>query len=171
MTLDLACFPPIQSSLFYKLIPSDETCYNKYMRSAIMMKTFCIKRAIDVFNEEPYVNTAFLCGSYANDTASERSDIDFAILPGRPLSLLDEMKLQARLSEVLHFENIDVVNLLRAPVMLQFNLISKSRLIYERNRDKTDSYMERMLKTYHDREYRYRAFEADFKQGLKEDYC
>ena len=136
-----------------------------------MMKTICIKRAIDVLSEEPDVDTAFLCGSYANGTANERSDIDFAILPGRPLSLLDEMKLQARLSEVLHFEKIDVVNLLRAPVMLQFKLVSKSRLIFERNRDKTDSYMERMLKAYHDREYRYRTFEADFKQGLKEDYC
>ncbi|MDK2822074.1 MAG: uncharacterized protein PWP31_2039 [Clostridia bacterium] len=135
------------------------------------MKAICIEKAITVFKNNSKVNTAYLCGSYANGTATERSDIDFAIVPSKPLSLLEEMEIQANLSEELHFENVDLINLYNAPIRLQFNLVSNGKLIFERNREVTDCYIEKLLKLYHDREYRYRVFNADLEKGLKEDYC
>ena len=135
------------------------------------MKLVCIEKAIAVFRNNTKINTAYLCGSYANGAATEQSDIDFAIVPSKPLSLMEEMEIQANLSEELHFENIDLVNLHNAPIRLQFKLVSGGRIIFERNREITDCYMEKLLKLYHDREYRYRIFYTDLEKGLMEDYC
>lgn len=124
-----------------------------------------------IFEQFDKINTVYLCGSYAKGCASENSDIDFAILPCDKLSLHDEMRIQAVLSEELSFENIDLINLCKVSVKLQFNLVSTGRIIYEKNTEFTNQYIEDLLKKYHDRVYRYKRFQIDLEQGLREDYC
>ena len=87
------------------------------------------------------------------------------------MSLYDEMRIQAALSEELSFENIDLVNLNKVPVKLQFNLVSTGRIIYEKDTEFTNQYIEDLLKKYHDRVYRYKRFQIELEQGLREDYC
>lgn len=129
------------------------------------------KRLIHIFKRFDKIYTVYLCGSYAQGCASEDSDIDFAILPCEELSMYDEMRIQAALSEELSFENIDLVNLNKVPVKLQFNLVSTGRIIYEKDTEFTNQYIEDLLKKYHDRVYRYKRFQIDLEQGLREDYC
>lgn len=126
---------------------------------------------IEVFKKYIKINTAYLCGSYANDTAVESSDVDFAIVTTEKLSLLETMEIQSRLSEKLHFDDLDLIDLCKAPVRLQFSLVSTGKLIYEKEKDLTDIYIENLLKRYHDMEYRFRLFDEDLEKGLREDYC
>ena len=124
-----------------------------------------------IFERFDKINTVYLCGSYAKGCASENSDIDFAILPCEELSMYDEMRIQAVLSEELSFENIDLINLCKVSVKLQFNLVSTGRIIYEKNTELTNQYIEDLLKKYHNRVYRYKRFQIELEQGLREDYC
>ncbi len=143
-------------------------------RGAVKIMKKCYfdnKRLIHIFEQFDKINTVYLCGSYAQGSASENSDIDFAILPSTELSVYDEMRIQAALSEELSFENVDLINLSKAPVKLQFNLVSAGRIIYEKNAELTNQYIEDLLKQYHDRVYRYKRFQKDLEQGLREDYC
>lgn len=135
------------------------------------MMPISIEKAIIIFNNNPMIIAVYLCGSYANSTATKQSDIDFAFVASGAMSLMEEMALQAKLSEELHFENIDLINLSKAPIRLQYNLVSGGTLLFEKDKNETDTYIEELLKRYHDREYRYRKFDLDFANGLKEDYC
>ncbi len=139
-------------------------------QEAVERMIFELEKAISVFHQTQNVNTAYVCGSYANGTATERSDLDFAILPVAKMSLMEEMRLQSALSEALSFEDIDLVNLLNAPTRLQFNLVSTGRLIYEKDTDFTDDYTELLLKHYYEKKHRYRSYQTDLETGLKEDY-
>ena len=129
-----------------------------------------LEKAIRVFRDASAVKTAYLCGSYAQDTETRRSDLDFAFLSDKKMSMMEETQLQASLSESLSFEDIDLVNLHRAPTRLQFNLVSTGKLIYERDQGYTDDYMEQLLKQYHAKMHMYRTFQEDLEAGLREDY-
>lgn len=112
----------------------------------------------------------YLFGSYVEGYANENSDVDFAVLFRNNIGLWTEMELQSHLSDVISFEKVDVVNLNKVPLKLQFEAISKGVLIYEANSDATEDYIERVLHLYHDREIRYKMFFEEYDASMKEEY-
>lgn len=108
------------------------------------------KKLIGFFRTlKPVVIMASIIGSYG--TAYQRcdSDIDFAVLFGEKISMLDEMRILKDLSAVLTYENIDLVNLNNAPITLQFRAV-EGDILFERDYYQVSDYMEKVFKIYGD---------------------
>lgn len=75
------------------------------------------------------VTVAYLFGSRADLTATDRSDHDFAVLFDHDPSLREVAALQATLSEMLGGA-VDVVELERAPLELQATVVQRGRLVF-----------------------------------------
>ncbi|WP_422447148.1 type VII toxin-antitoxin system MntA family adenylyltransferase antitoxin [Thermoanaerobacterium sp. DL9XJH110] len=117
-------------------------------------------------NDKIVLVTVF--GSYLDGTFNETSDIDIAILFENNLNLFDEAKIMDDLSRILHFENIDLLNLNKANFLLRFNAVIKGKIIYEKDSDLTDEFLERILCSYRLHYYRYNSMQKEFIQNLLE---
>lgn len=117
-------------------------------------------------NDKIVLVTVF--GSYLDGSFNETSDIDIAILFENNLSLFDEAKVMDDLSRILHFENIDLLNLNKANFLLRFNAVIKGKIIYEKDSDLTDEFLERILCSYRLHYYRYNSMQKEFIQNLLE---
>lgn len=108
------------------------------------------KRLIEFFGSmEPAVIMASLFGSYGTDYQRSDSDIDFALLFERKPSLLEEMKILKELSAILDYEDVDLVNLNDASIILQFRAL-EGEILYEKDPIQVSDYMEKVFKIYGD---------------------
>lgn len=86
--------------------------------------------------KEKTVEAVYLFGSYAQDTASPLSDIDFAILLSTK-NKQDNQELRRffinALIRIFHKNDLDVVLLNEAPPALRFNIIKNGKLLYVDN--------------------------------------
>lgn len=87
---------------------------------------------IDAAWQASGVTVAYLFGSRADATATERSDHDFAVLFDHDPSLREIGALQATLSEIVAGA-VDIVELERAPLELQAAVVQTGRLIFSRD--------------------------------------
>ncbi|MCA9791207.1 MAG: nucleotidyltransferase domain-containing protein [Candidatus Eremiobacteraeota bacterium] len=71
---------------------------------------------------------AWLFGSQASGRAGPTSDVDIAVLGFEPLSLDERLELQLDLEDSLHVFDVDLVDLRRASVVLQFEALHGIRL-------------------------------------------
>ncbi|HHU33472.1 MAG: type VII toxin-antitoxin system MntA family adenylyltransferase antitoxin [Zhaonellaceae bacterium] len=122
------------------------------------------------FSREPSIQAVFLFGSYGTEAQTPSSDIDFAVLFKTKVSLADELELQGKLSEVLGTDRVDLVNLRKAPLRLQFRAISQGRLLYEKDYVTTCDYVEHVIKYYQDYAIDLAVFYQEYDQSLKEAY-
>jgi len=109
----------------------------------------------------PKIILVIIFGSHGTDDQKPESDLDFAILFQENIDLYQEMNLLAKLSDILQFENIDLVNLNKAPVTLQFNALG-GKIIYEHDHALTSDYMEKVFTIYGDYAPVISAFDQDF---------
>ncbi|MGE0489621.1 MAG: nucleotidyltransferase domain-containing protein [Vulcanimicrobiota bacterium] len=72
---------------------------------------------------------AWLFGSQASGRAGPGSDVDIAVLAARPLTLEERLELQAALEDALKGVEVDLVDLRRASVVLQFEALHGIRLL------------------------------------------
>lgn len=114
-----------------------------------------------LFQNDPRVLGVWLFGSQADGTASGHSDIDLAVLFNRELSLREELDFEVEVSEVLHIDNVDVVNLRNANLLLRFRAIAGD-LLYERDFARVADFVEQTLIEYRDFEPRARAILRDY---------
>lgn len=98
---------------------------------------------------KPAVIMASLIGSYGTDYQRSDSDIDFAILFEKKIGLFEEMKVLKELSEILSYEDVDLVNLNNAPITLQFRAI-EGEILYEKDFRQVSDYMEKVFRIYGD---------------------
>lgn len=127
-----------------------------------LLKDFCIN--------SPNIAAVYLFGSYSDGAANPKSDLDLAILFKEDIDLREELALQVQLSEAVRFEAIDLLNLNKAPLLMQFKVISSGCLIYEADSDMTSDFLEDIFQRYHDQEYRFRVFFQEWDEGLGENY-
>ncbi len=98
---------------------------------------------------QPEIILAILFGSYGTEQQRSDSDIDFAVLFNTKADIYIEMRLLSGLSELLGIENIDLVNLNKASVVVQHEALA-GRLIYEKDPIITSDYFEKIFKYYCD---------------------
>lgn len=79
------------------------------------------------------VELAYLIGSEARGQASAGSDVDIAVLPRRPLSLLELGALAERLERELGGRRVDLVDLHRAPPLLLAEVRRDGQVLVERD--------------------------------------
>lgn len=110
---------------------------------------------------DPRVLGVFLFGSQVDGYATPRSDIDLAVLFDRDLSLEEELAFEVATSQALGADNVDIVNLNRANLLLRFRAIS-GQLLYERHEERVSDFIEGTLIEHRDFEPRAQAALRDY---------
>ena len=80
------------------------------------------------------------------------------------------MSFLSRLSDVLGTDCVDLVNLNKAPVNIQFKAVSEGKLIYERDYITTCDYVEKVVGIYQDYAIDLENFYREYDEALKEAY-
>lgn len=119
------------------------------------------------FKSNDNIVAAWFIGSYGTENQTEDSDIDIALLFDKQVGIMDEMDISCRISEIVKFENIDTINLLDAPITLQFKVIDEGRSIYEKDYYKVCDFMEETFNGYRDEKYYLDRFMQDFYESYR----
>jgi len=129
-----------------------------------------INKLSTLFSKTPEIQAVFLFGSYGTGNQTDLSDIDFAVLFDRRLDLTQEAACLANLSEFLGTDRVDLVNLNKAPLNLQFKAISEGKIIYEREYITTCDYIEKVIDLYQDYAIDLNYFYQEYDEALQEAY-
>ncbi|MDA8233215.1 MAG: nucleotidyltransferase domain-containing protein [Clostridia bacterium] len=118
----------------------------------------------------PEVMAVILFGSYGTENQTPLSDIDFAVLFNKEQNLSEEMVFLSKLSDALGTDRVDLVNLNKAPINIQFKAISQGKIIYERDYVSTCDYIEKVINFYQDYAIDLHNFYREYDEALKEAY-
>lgn len=105
----------------------------------------------EYFSKKPGLLTAYIFGSYAEGVSRPESDVDLAVLleriPGDTLKyrldMMDETQMLLKL-------NTEIIILNEAPRLLQFQVIQKGKIIFEKNPDKRALFEMNVASRYYD---------------------
>lgn len=117
------------------------------------------------FKSSSNIVAAWFIGSYGTEMQTENSDIDIALLFDHPVGMMEEMDALCKISEIVEFDNIDTINLLSAPITLQFKVIDEGRTIYEKDYYEVCDFMEEVFNRYRDEKYYLDRFMHDFYES------
>ncbi|PRR82998.1 nucleotidyltransferase domain-containing protein [Clostridium luticellarii] len=70
------------------------------------------------FSKQPDILGVWIVGSYGTEYQRKDSDIDFAILFGKDINNMEEMKFACDITDILKVDNIDTINLKKALITL-----------------------------------------------------
>lgn len=116
------------------------------------------------------IAAVYLFGSFGTEFEHPQSDIDLGVVYTRPVTLSEELELDGALSLHIAHDRIDLINLNRAPIALQFRALQEGVLVYEGDYVKHSDFIERVIKTYPDYALKYAIFAQDYELALKEEY-
>ncbi len=122
----------------------------------------------DFFSKRPGVMAVFLFGSYGTEYQTEHSDIDFAVLSDPCLDIGAEAEVLVGLTDILGTDRVDLVNLNKAPLNLQFRVVQTGRIIYEKDYITTCDFIERVADRYQDYAIDLHYFYQEYDKALKE---
>lgn len=124
----------------------------------------------EFFQDRDEIAAVYLFGSYGTEFEHLQSDIDLGVVFSRPVTLSEELELDGALSLNCGHDRIDLVNLNRAPIALQFRALDEGELICERDYIANSNFIEYVINTYPDYAIKYAAFSRDYEQALREEY-
>ncbi|HWQ42861.1 MAG TPA: nucleotidyltransferase domain-containing protein [Desulfosporosinus sp.] len=124
----------------------------------------------EFFQAQTEIAAVYLFGSFGTEFEHPQSDIDLGIVFTRSVTLQEELELDGALSLHVSHDRIDLVNLNRAPIALQFRALREGVLVYEGDYYKHSDFIEYVIKTYPDYAVKYAMFARDYEQALKEEY-
>lgn len=126
-------------------------------------------RLLPVFSADSRVMAVFVFGSQTDGYATEQSDIDLAVLFDRPLSLMEEAGLLDNLCHVSGLDNLDLVNLNKSSLIIQYRAIS-GQLLYERDADRVSDFIEYVTLRYLDFKPMLCEFERQYDFAMEAAY-
>ncbi len=118
------------------------------------------------------VLAAYLYGSYGTAAQTALSDVDIALLFFRD-RLPDRRRLlsaEADISGICREDDVNVLSLNEADVMLQARVLETGRPLLEKDPDAVADFREHVFRIYGDFEPFYRAFCQQHDQALREAY-
>lgn len=122
---------------------------------------------MNYFKKDETILIVAIFGSYLDNTfVAKSSDIDIAILFKENVNIFREARIMADISEILDFEEIDLLNLNKANFMLRYNAVIGGEIIYERERESKEDYIESVLHAYRMHYYRYNSMQEEFMEKL-----
>lgn len=113
--------------------------------------------------------SVFLYGSYGTKYQTVFSDIDFGILLFKKAEIVEQLELQADISNILKEEDVSLLFLNNAPVAVQFKVIFTGREIYCRDRLFQADFIEKVFKEYGDFQIDLKQIYRDYDRGLREE--
>lgn len=118
------------------------------------------------------VLAAYLYGSYGTAHQTALSDVDIAVLFYRD-KLPDRRRLltlEADISSICREDDVNVLPLNEADVMLQFRVLETGRPLLEKEPGAVSDFREYVFRVHGDFEPFYRAFCRDYDHALREAY-
>jgi predicted nucleotidyltransferase len=91
-----------------------------------------IKPEVKKLAEKYHLSLVVLFGSQVSGITHPQSDVDFAFLPEKRMSLIEIAKMQIVFSQRLKLKNLELVDLRAAPPLLLKQIAKKSVLLYEK---------------------------------------
>lgn len=123
------------------------------------------------FSGSSLITAVFIYGSYGTESQTNLSDVDLALLLSNDnVSLDDELKISAEISSLAGEDDINVVIMNRAPLTLQYKILSTGTLIYEKDSNRLNGFTEFVIKRYLDYAIDLDNFYRDYDQSLREAY-
>lgn len=128
-----------------------------------MLSNFYKNIIIETLKEK--VKFAFLFGSALTDYFNKKSDIDVAIwLNDFPLSVNEIMNLKYQVEKSINFEHdIDIVVLNNADLIITNQIITKGKIIINKNQKFTDNFILSRRSMYFD----FKFFRKNLEDNLK----
>ena len=123
-----------------------------------------------ILKEEPRIVAAYLFGSQIDGYAMPWSDVDLAILWKETVTPATELALDTEISLALGADRVDVVNLGKVSLALQYRVIATGTLLYERNAIQLADFVQRTLVRYFDFLPVLQTYEREFMRSLEHDY-
>ena len=123
-----------------------------------------------IFENEPLTVAVYLFGSQVDGYAMPWSDIDLAVLWAEPVDFRTELALDAQIALALGTDAVDVVNLGRCPLALQFRVVAEGILFYERDPTRVADFTQRTLVRYYDFQPVLQIYHREFMRSLEHDY-
>jgi len=120
---------------------------------------------IKYFETNDDILAVWLIGSYGTEYQREESDIDFSILFNKDVTIIKEMKISCNISDIIGYENVDTVDLKKAPITLQFKTIKEGKSLYEADFIKTSDYIEYVINRYREEKYYIESFRKDYYES------
>lgn len=111
-----------------------------------------IRAAQRALSALPAVQVAYVFGSIARGQATERSDLDIAVLTSTPLDLSTQSEILAALERESRRE-VDFVDLRRAPPLLLREILSEGVVVISRDEDVRAEFELQSLSTVLDTEH------------------
>lgn len=132
----------------------------------------CLVDLVDYLSENKDIAAAYFYGSYHTEMQTPLSDVDMAVLFSSQARrrLDDVMRIEADVVGICGCDDINILVLNDAPVLIQFKVISTGRLLYERNSDMVSDFQEVVFKCYADFMPDYLQFCRDYDRSLREAY-
>jgi len=114
------------------------------------------------------VRVAYLFGSHAKDTAGPLSDLDVAVLLDERLNKQERFDLKLKLINgiafILKTDNLDIVVMNEAPLLLNYNIIKEGKILDSKDEAERVRFETHILSQYLDRRY---YDERHVKMGIK----
>jgi predicted nucleotidyltransferase len=112
----------------------------------------------------------YIFGSYGTKYQHVNSDLDFAILYKDRPSLFEELEIESDISQIFHRDDIDVVNLNKAPIDMSHQVLYTGDLLFCRDEILLADFKEKVFNIYGDYGIVLKKFYDDFQEGLREEY-
>jgi len=127
---------------------------------------------INYFAGKKDILAAYLYGSYGTEAQTPLSDVDLAVLLASETKqpLFKQIEIESDISKICQSDEINLLLLNNAPLLLQFKVISTGRLLYERDAVALSKFQEIVCKLYADFLPDYLAFARDYDRSLQEAY-
>jgi len=108
----------------------------------------------DYLEKDKDIYLTYLFGSFASGKVRKLSDVDIAVLLKEGIEPLEkQLNLLAEITFILKTDEVDLVILNRAPISLQYTIISEGKLLVNREDKLRRDYEEKVSQDYLDSEY------------------
>jgi len=85
-------------------------------------------------------------------------------------SLFEELEIESDISQIFHRDDIDVVNLNKAPIDMSHQVLYTGDLLFCRDEILLADFKEKVFNIYGDYGIVLKKFYDDFQEGLREEY-
>ncbi len=123
---------------------------------------------IDSFSKREDILVMYLFGSRAINKADDLSDIDIAILlKSNELSFEKELYLSGEITSLLGTEEVSVVLLNKAPLVISYGVLKESKVLFCANDNLRLDFEEKIIKQYLDFRYHLNIYDNEFISMIK----
>jgi len=112
----------------------------------------------------------YIFGSYGTKYQHLSSDMDFAVLFKENVTLFEELELESDICQILERDDIDLVNLNKAPIDISHQALYTGDLLFCRDELMLADFKEKVFNIYGDYGIVLKKFYDDYLEGLREDY-